>query len=240
MAGNSYLNRRLFDFIVMSSARLQNIQNNLLPSVNLLAVSKGQSASCIRSLAELGQLDFGESRLQEALPKMSLLKDYKNIKWHFIGRLQSNKVRAVIKSFDFIHSVDSLVLGERISRIAHEEKKCPKIFLQIKLREDARKVGFSSEELQRAWPEIVQLKSIEVIGLMTIAPLKLALTDRKILFKECRELKDNLGLAHCSMGMSHDWKEAVEAGATWIRIGSLLFAEGFDDINCNRDITKSN
>ena len=98
------------------SLRFQHFQGCLPSGVNLLAVSKGHPATSIRSLIELGQLDFGESRLQEALPKIAEFKELKQISWHFIGRLQSNKVRGVLRSFQVIHSVDSFKLAERISR----------------------------------------------------------------------------------------------------------------------------
>ena len=95
--------------------------------------------------------------------------------------------------------------------------------LQVKLREDPKKFGFNSENLMNDWDEIIQLPNVDVIGLMTISPILLDLNERKTLFRECRCLADKLQLKDCSMGMSGDWEEAVEAGATWIRLGSLLF-----------------
>ena len=193
--------------------------------MNLLAVSKGHPASAIRLLTCNGQRDFGESRIQEALPKMDLLKDLSQIRWHFIGHLQANKVRKVIKSFTFIHSVDSFSLSERISRIAQEENCLPKVMLQIKLREDPSKGGFSMENLQRFWPQLIRLSHINIIGLMTIPPIHLDLQERKKVFVECREFANKLELTDCSMGMSNDWEEALECGATWIRVGSFLFGQ---------------
>ncbi len=193
--------------------------------VNLLAVSKGQEPDSIRKLYGYGQLDFGESRLQEAIPKKNHLNDLNQLRWHFVGKLQKNKVRGVIKEFEFIHSVDSLSLIERISRIAHEEKKIPNIFLQVKFRDDPQKGGFLKQELLKCWPKIVSLKNIHLIGLMTIPPIFLNLDQRKDLFCECRNLANHLELKDCSMGMSNDWEEALEVGATWIRLGSLLFGK---------------
>jgi|TARA_B100000959_G_scaffold139188_1_gene146280 hypothetical protein len=191
--------------------------------VHLLAVSKGHPAALIRQLAELGQQDFGESRLQEALPKLEALADLKVLRWHFIGRLQANKVRAVVRSFAVIHSVDSQPLAERISRIAAEENCCPEVLLQVKLRDDPTKGGFSLEQLKQAWPELVQLPHLKIIGLMTMAPLALDLEQRQELFRDCRDLADQLDLSDCSMGMSGDWPVAIKAGATWLRLGSILF-----------------
>ena len=201
----------------------QKIQDLLPLGVGLLAVSKGHHSESIRKLSGYGQLDFGESRLQEAIPKKNELNDLNQLRWHFVGKLQKNKVRGVIKEFDFIHSVDSLPLIERISRIAQEEQKTPNIFIQVKFRDDPQKGGFLKEDLLKSWPKIASLKNIHLIGLMTIPPIALDLDQRKDLFFECRNLANYLGLKDCSMGMSNDWQVAVEGGATWIRIGSLLF-----------------
>ena len=206
-------------------SEFKKIKDSLPLGVGLLAVSKGHGPESVRQLSGFGQLDFGESRLQEAIQKKNDLNDLIQIRWHFVGRLQSNKVRGVIKQFDFIHSVDSLPLIERISRIAKEEQKTPNIFLQVKLREDPQKGGFLKQDLLESWPKIVSLKNIHLIGLMTIPPITLNLDKRKDLFCECRNLANYLGLKDCSMGMSNDWQEALEAGATWIRIGSLLFGK---------------
>ncbi len=193
--------------------------------MRLLAVSKGHQQESIRELSSYGQLDFGESRLQEAIPKKHALNDLTKLRWHFVGKLQKNKVRGVIKEFDFIHSVDSLPLIERISRISLEEKKTPNIFLQTKFRDDPNKGGFLKQELVKSWPKIVSLKNIKLVGLMTIPPIVLDSDQRKDLFSECKNLANHLGLRDCSMGMSDDWQEAVECGSTWIRLGSLLFGK---------------
>ncbi len=205
------------------SVRWRDLVDSLPVGVHLLAVSKGHPAALIRQLAELGQQDFGESRLQEALPKLEALADLKVLRWHFIGRLQANKVRAVVRSFAVIHSVDSQPLAERISRIAAEENCCPEVLLQVKLRDDPTKGGFSLEQLKQAWPELVQLPHLKIIGLMTMAPLGLDLEQRQELFRDCRDLADQLDLSDCSMGMSGDWPVAIKAGATWLRLGSILF-----------------
>ncbi len=203
-----------------------NIIKHSLPlGVSLLAVSKGHDKESIRKLSGYGQLDFGESRLQEAIPKKNDLDDLNQLRWHFVGKLQKNKVRGVIKEFTFIHSVDSLPLIERISRISHEEQKTPNIFLQVKLRDDPKKGGFLKQDLLENWTQIASLKNIHLIGLMTIPPISLNSKERKDLFFECRNLANHLGLKDCSMGMSNDWQEAIEGGSTWIRLGSLLFGK---------------
>ena len=202
---------------------LVHLRNSLPKGVKVLAVSKGQEVKQIRSLISQGQIDFGESRVQEALPKLTELNDFNEIRWHFIGSLQTNKVRQVVKAFEVIHSINSIKLAKRVSRIAGEEGKKPKLMLQVKFRDDPQKFGFNSESLLKEWDEFMNLSNVDVIGLMTISPISLPLNERKSLFKECRLLADKLELKDCSMGMSGDWKEAVDAGATWIRIGNLLF-----------------
>ena len=215
----------LFDLILTGSNEFKIIKDSLPIGVNLLAVSKGHHHESIRKLSGFGQLDFGESRLQEAIPKKIDLNDLKQLRWHFVGTLQKNKVRGVIKEFDFIHSVDSLPLLERISRISQEEQKTPNIFLQVKFKDDPNKGGFLKQDLLKSWSKIISLNNINLIGLMTIPPIALNSYQRKDLFCECRNFANHLGLKDCSMGMSNDWQEAIEGGATWIRLGSLLFGK---------------
>lgn len=206
-----------------AAARLAAIRAQLPPACNLLAVSKGQPAAAIRELAELGQRSFGESRLQEATSKQAELADLGPLDWHFIGHLQANKVRPVLKQFAWVHSVDSLALAQRVSRIAVEEALNPRVFLQVKLRPDPSKGGFEPEELRRVWPELRALEGLQLVGLMTMAPLGLQLPERQSLFADCAELARELQLEQLSMGMSGDWREAAAAGSTWVRIGSALF-----------------
>ena len=210
---------------MISSNEFKIIKDSLPLGVSLLAVSKGHPQESIRKLSDYGQIDFGESRLQEAISKKIVLNDLKQLRWHFIGTLQKNKVRRVIKEFDFIHSVDSLPLLERISRISQEEQKIPNIFLQVKFRDDPNKGGFLKEDILKSWSKIISLSNINLIGLMTIPPISLNPYQRKDLFRECRNFANHLELEDCSMGMSNDWQEAIEGGATWIRLGSLLFGK---------------
>ena len=204
-------------------SRWQEIHAECPDAVHLLAVSKGHPALAVRELAALGQVDFGESRVQEALPKQQVLEDLRGLRWHFIGRLQANKVRAVVRAFPVIHSIDSQGLAERTSRIAVEENKNPEVFFQVKLRDDPAKGGWEPDALREVWPQLHSLPGLKPIGLMTMAPIGLGLDDRQRLFHDCRTLADELALPECSMGMSGDWKQAAEAGATWVRVGSGLF-----------------
>jgi pyridoxal phosphate enzyme (YggS family) len=177
----------------------------------------------VRQLVALGQRSFGESRLQEAIAKQAELADLGPLDWHFIGRLQANKARAVLRQFGTIHSVDSLELAERLARIAAEEGLAPAVFLQVKLRVDPSKTGLSAPELRLLWPRLLGLAPLRIVGLMTLAPQGLARAESQALFGECAALAQELGRSELSMGMSGDWPEAAAAGSTWVRIGSGLF-----------------
>jgi hypothetical protein len=201
------------------------IKNKIPSNVNILAVSKGFKSQEIKTIQNMGQNDFGESKFQEAFEKQLILQDLKQIRWHFIGRIQSNKIRKIVQNFQYIHSVDSFEKLQKISYISCEEKKNPLIMLQVKFREDPTKVGFNPEFLILKWREIQKLKNITLIGLMTINPKGLSSKENSELFKKCRSLADSLQLPDCSMGMSGDWKEAIDAGSTWLRLGSLIFGD---------------
>ena len=207
----------------MEISNYLQIKKQLPLNVNLLAVSKGFSTQEIQIINNQGQNDFGESRFQEAIEKQILLEDFKNIKWHFIGRIQTNKIRKIVQNFEYIHSVDSYEKLLKISNIAFEEKRNPIVMLQVKLSDDPNKGGFIPEILLEKWNQIKELKSIKIKGLMTINPKGLSSKENIKLFKKCRNLADSLKLQDCSMGMSTDWEEAVEAGSTWIRVGSIIF-----------------
>ena len=204
-----------------------NIKNKIPSNVNILAVSKGFKSQEIKTIQNIGQNDFGESKFQEAFEKQLLLKELKQIKWHFIGRIQSNKIRKIVQNFEYIHSVDSFEKLQKISNISAEEKKIPFIMLQIKLSDDPKKGGFNPELLKSKWREIQELKNIKLSGLMTINPKGLGSKENLELFKKCRSLADSLQLQDCSMGMSGDWEEAIEAGSTWLRLGSLIFGDRY-------------
>ncbi len=193
--------------------------------MNLLAVSKGFKSKDIILVHDLGQRDFGESKFQEAYEKQVYLKDNKNINWHFIGRIQSNKIRKIVQNFNYIHSVDSYQKLSKISEISSEEEKFPSVMLQVKLSEDPTKGGFEYKALLDKWEKIKQFKNINVKGLMTINPKGLTSNENIRLFRKCRNFADLLELHDCSMGMSGDWMEAVEAGSTWVRIGSSIFGK---------------
>ena len=207
----------------MNPSNFLKIKNQIPSNVNILAVSKGFKSQDIQTIQNLGHNDFGESKFQEAFEKQTILKDLKQIKWHFIGRIQSNKIRKIVQNFKYIHSVDTFEKLEKISNISSEENKNPFIMLQVKFSDDPSKGGFDPELLISKWREIKKLKNVTLSGLMTINPRGLSSKENSELFKKCRSLADTLLLQDCSMGMSGDWQEAIDAGSTWLRLGSLIF-----------------
>ena len=203
--------------------RLAALRSGLPSGCRLLAVSKGQPAAMIRAAVAAGQRSFGESRLQEAAAKQAELADLEPLDWHFIGRLQANKARGVVRHFGTIHSLDSPELARRLARIAAEEQRAPAVLFQVKFRHDPAKTGFEPAELRQLWPELSRLAPLRPVGLMTLPPLGLTAAERSDLFGACTALATELGLPERSMGMSGDWPEAAAAGSTWVRIGSGLF-----------------
>ena len=156
--------------IKVNTSNYLKIKNKIPSNVNILAVSKGFKSQDIKTIQNIGQNDFGESKFQEAFEKQLILQDLKEINWHFIGRIQTNKIRKIVQNFRYIHSVDSFEKLQKISDISYEEKKNPSIMLQIKLSDDPTKGGFNPEFLMMKWSEIQKLKNITLTGLMTINP----------------------------------------------------------------------
>ena len=196
-------------------------------AICLVVVSKTRTAAEIQPLADLGQRDFGENRVQEALGKISELPD--DLHWHLIGPLQSNKVRKILPHVSHIHSLDSLDLARRISRIALELSLKPKLFLEVNVAEEATKAGFSTGQLRHDLPQLLQLPGLQIQGLMCIPPHSEAAEESRRHFQKLRALRDQLQdecghpLPGLSMGMSQDYEVAIEEGATHVRVGSAIF-----------------
>lgn len=197
----------------------------------LVVVSKGRSIEEIKEAYWAGCRDFGENRIQEALEKME--KTPSDIRWHFIGKLQKNKVNKAVGRFILIHSVDSAELAERLSRASEERGIKSSILLEANTSEEKTKSGLSPDEWEKEFSGILALKGIEVHGLMTMAPLT---EDEGVIrrcFSELRLLRDRLQriageraeLSTLSMGMTHDYPIAIQEGATLIRIGTAIFHE---------------
>ncbi len=198
-------------------------------SVLLLAVSKTHSADAIEAMVNCGQVFFGESKIQEARAKIPLCPG--KSRWHFIGHLQSNKVREAIEFFETIQSVDSLSLAGEISKRCIQAAKTMPILLEVNVAGEAGKFGYKPEALLRELKEIAALPRVEIQGLMAVPPYSTDAEKSRPYFRRLRELKDGCGkilgagLLHLSMGMSGDFEVAIEEGATIVRIGTALFGE---------------
>ena len=193
----------------------------------LIAVSKYVSIDKIKEAYEAGIRDFAESKTVDALEKIEILP--KDIRWHFIGHLQTNKVKKVVGNFELIHSVDSYRLASSISVFAKNHELTQKILLQVNLAQEEQKSGFSLQGLEENFAQIIMLENIEVEGLMMMAPYTNDEVYLAELFEEMSNLKKELSLKYSyelkelSMGMSNDYLIAAKAGATMIRIGSKIF-----------------
>lgn len=196
-------------------------------SVELVAVSKTFPAGVVREVFEAGQRVFGESRQQEAAAKIPLLPAA--IRWHFIGRVQRNKVRKLLADFAVIHAVDSVRLAAHINEVAAELGLFPKVFLQVNIAGEETKGGFEPAALDAALPELLAMGRLEILGLMTIPPEGPDAESARPWFAGLRGLRDALEQRHgvrlpgLSMGMSSDFEVAIAEGATQVRVGSLIF-----------------
>jgi PLP dependent protein len=214
-----------------TSERIASIRALLPSTVQLIAVTKTVSVEVMREAYDAGIRDFGESRIQEAATKQAEFKDCSDITWHFIGHLQSNKAKKAIEQFQWIHSVDNLKLAQRLNQLAEELGVSPLICLQVKILPDPNKSGWSVPQLLADLPVLNQYKNLQIQGLMTIPPI--GLDDSEILnvfyrtSELAKEIKEqnwsNVKMQHLSMGMSGDYQLAVQAGATMVRLGTILF-----------------
>jgi pyridoxal phosphate enzyme (YggS family) len=207
----------------------ERVSRRLPGSVELIAVSKIHSVELIREAIEAGQIVFGENKVQEAKAKIPELPT--KLRWHMIGHLQSNKVRQALPLFEMIHSVDSLDLLRDIARVGSEFASFPRILLQVNVAGEASKFGFSPQKLLEQLDEIAQVDRIQLEGLMTIPPLTRTPEQARPYFVRLRDLRVRLEqefhfpLPHLSMGMTSDYRIAIEEGATMVRIGTAIFGE---------------
>ena len=212
---------------------LLGIKNKIAPcKPRIIGVTKYFGLNAVISGYEAGLRDFGESRAFDAIEKIKSLPNEirENSKFHFIGHLQSNKAEKVVEYFDYIHSIDSLKLATVVSNAACRLNKREKILLQVNNAEEEQKFGYDKESLKSEFAEILELKNIEVVGLMNMAPFGASDDELRELFKDLRAFKEELendfgiSLSELSMGMSNDYHIATEEGATMIRIGRKLFS----------------
>lgn len=199
--------------------------------VTLVAVSKTMPVELVQMAYNLGVTDFGENRVQEALPKIEAFHQ-RDVHWHMIGHVQSNKAKRVVGPFVLVQSVDSLRLAEALNRHASEAGLRLPVLLQVNVAGEASKEGVSPDEAVELARQVAALPSLSVEGLMTIAPLVENPEDARPVFRQLRLLRERLrGEAprstwqHLSMGMTGDYRVAIEEGATIVRVGRAIFGE---------------
>jgi pyridoxal phosphate enzyme (YggS family) len=198
--------------------------------VLLLGASKGVQPAKIREYYQCGLTVLGENRVQEFLRKYEELKDL-HIDWHFIGRLQSNKVKYVMDKVSLIHSLDRESLAHEINKRAQVLGKVQEVLIEVNVGNEESKGGLKMEDLLSFYERALTFKNLKVVGLMCVPPYKEEPNQVRPYFEKLRKLKEKLEwefsvkLKHLSMGMSHDFEVAIQEGATIVRIGTLLFGK---------------
>lgn len=197
--------------------------------IRIVAVSKTHPAEKIHEAFECGQSIFGESRVQEALPKLDALPN--ELEWHFIGHLQTNKIRKVVGRFALFHGVDNTNLAQQMNRIAGELGTTTSVLLEVNVSGEESKFGFDPTVLPSALESLLPLPFLRIRGLMTMAPYSENPEEARPFFAKLRELRDRLAsetghpLPELSMGMSGDFEQGIAEGATIVRVGSAIFGE---------------
>ena len=221
---------QISDNLINIHSRIQDAAHRVgrqVSDVRLVAVSKTYPPAVIQEAWNAGQHVFGENRVQDALPKIAELPA--EAEWHFIGHLQSNKIRKALPAFTLIHGVDNLELAQQINRIAGEMGLTANILLEINVSGEASKFGFSPTDLRQNLEDLLCLPNIRINGLMTMAPYSEDPETARPVFSKLRILRDELAaktgqaLRELSMGMSGDFEVGIEEGATIVRIGSSIF-----------------
>lgn len=199
--------------------------------VTLIAVSKTKPVSAIEEVMKEDIVDFGENKVQELTSKYEML--HKDLRWHLIGHLQTNKVKYIVDKVTLIHSVDSFKLAEQIDRESAKKGVICDILIEVNVAKEDTKFGVFEEDLLGVIVEVSKLKNIHVKGLMTIAPFALDPEKNRMYFRKLRQLNvdikskniDNVSMNILSMGMTGDYEVAIEEGATLIRVGTGIFGE---------------
>ena len=190
---------------------------------NIVAVSKSFSLEHIKPLINAGHLHFGENKIQEAEKKwIDIKKIHPKLKLHFIGKLQTNKVKNALKLFDYIHSVDSYNLAEHISKYSNQLKSNPKLFVQINIGNEPQKSGIKISDVNDFVNECKNKLSLNIVGLMCLPPIN---NNSEKYFSKMQDMKNKLNLNHLSMGMTNDYLLATKFGSSFLRIGTKIFGE---------------
>ena len=197
--------------------------------IELVAITKTHPAEKVREAVAAGHTIFGESRVQEARAKIPELPS--NLRWHFVGHLQKNKIRHALPLFELFHGVDSLALAQEMNRIAAEDGERPRLLLEVNVAGEGSKFGFNAETLRAEIGSLLALSRLSIEGLMCIPPLAEEAEGSRKFFVQLRELRNSLEkefavkLPQLSMGMTQDYWIAVEEGATLVRVGTAIFGE---------------
>tara|TARA_B100001540_G_scaffold265396_1_gene245907 strand:- start:362 stop:1006 length:645 start_codon:yes stop_codon:yes gene_type:complete len=200
----------------------KEIQSNN-SKAEIVAISKTFPLNKILPLINFGHLNFGENKVQEAVGKWTdIKKDFNNIKLHFVGKLQTNKVKYALPLFDYIHSLDTIKLAEKIANEQQKKNFKPKIFIQVNIGKETQKNGVEIENLEQFYLECKKNFDLNIIGLMCLPPNEKSPNDY---FSQMQILKNKLNLNDLSMGMTNDYIEALNYETTFIRIGSKIFGE---------------
>ena len=225
----------------MVKENLQKVEDNITAAceragrkrenVTLIAVSKTKPMEMIVEAYEAGKRDFGENKAQEMKEKHDALAD--DIKWHFIGHLQTNKVKYVVGRAALIHSVDSLHLAEAIEKESAKKNLISDILIEVNVAHEESKFGLKTEEVEQLVSDIAKLQHIRIKGLMTIAPFVANPEENREVFQKLKKLSvdiaakniNNVNMSVLSMGMTNDYQVAVEEGATMVRVGTGIFGE---------------
>jgi pyridoxal phosphate enzyme (YggS family) len=200
-----------------------------IDDIGLVAITKTHPAEKVREAIEGGQTLFGESRVQEARVKIPELPS--NVRWHFVGHLQKNKIRHALPLFELFHGVDSLALAQEMNRIAADEGTHPRVLLEVNVAGEGSKFGFSPAKLREEMEDLLALQRLSMLGLMIVPPLSDNAEASRRYFVQLRELRDRIqaeshvDLPQLSMGMTQDFPIAVEEGATLVRVGTGIFGE---------------
>lgn len=195
--------------------------------ISIVAVTKYVDSHVAEQLVNLGVKDIGENRVDKFLDKYQTLKD-KDLTWHLIGTLQRRKVKDVINYVDYFHALDSVKLAQEINKRAEHIIKC---FLQVNISKEASKHGFTVEEIDTILPELEKLENIQIVGLMTMAPIEADEAELNVIFQQAYQLQQrlqrkqlpNMPFTDLSMGMSRDYTIAIANGSTFVRIGTAFF-----------------
>lgn len=207
----------------MIKENLEKIKKEIPENITLIAVSKYKTCEEIMEAYNSGIRDFGENHILEMVEKYEKLP--KDIKWHMIGHMQSNKVKKIIGKTHLIHSVDSIKIATLIDKYSKEQNIISDILLEVNIANEETKTGFKIEELINNYENLKELKNINIKGLMIIAPNTTNQEEIRKYFKKTQELGKKLNLKEYSYGMSNDYKIAIEENTTYVRIGTAIFGQ---------------